>query len=143
MGDQSSGKSSVFEAISGIALPNGSGLVTSCATQISMSDGEVWFAEIRAGSGGEAVATAKIKEMTAELCGEEDFCSEKVIEIKLRGPELPDLTIIDLPGIVRLATKDQNEDAVGRVDDLIEKVLSQEREKSFSRSCLLRRILRP
>ena len=35
MGDQSSGKSSVLEAISGIPFPRGAGLVTRCATQIS------------------------------------------------------------------------------------------------------------
>lgn len=134
MGDQSSGKSSVLEAISGIAFPRGSGLVTRCATQISMGAGEKWSAEIRAGSGGESVSienpedvTAKIETMTAGLCGGEDFCSDDIIEIKLRAPALPDLTIIDLPGIVRTATKDQSEDVIGQVDRLLHKYLSQER----------------
>ena len=36
MGDQSSGKSSVLEAISGIPFPRGSGLVTRCPTQLTM-----------------------------------------------------------------------------------------------------------
>lgn len=34
MGDQSSGKSSVLEAISGIDFPRGTGLVTRCPTQV-------------------------------------------------------------------------------------------------------------
>jgi GTPase SAR1 family protein len=34
MGDQSSGKSSVLEAISGVPFPRGTGLVTRCATQL-------------------------------------------------------------------------------------------------------------
>jgi GTPase SAR1 family protein len=34
MGDQSSGKSSVLEAISGVPFPRGAGLVTRCATQL-------------------------------------------------------------------------------------------------------------
>jgi hypothetical protein len=46
MGDQSSGKSSVLEAISTIPFPRGSGLVTRCATQIrmsqSVSNGNSW-----------------------------------------------------------------------------------------------------
>ena len=33
MGDQSAGKSSVLEAISGVPFPRGTGLVTRCATQ--------------------------------------------------------------------------------------------------------------
>lgn len=33
MGDQSSGKSSVLEFLSGVPFPRGSGLVTRCATQ--------------------------------------------------------------------------------------------------------------
>ena len=41
MGDQSSGKSSVLESISGIPFPRGSGLVTRCATEISMSQTKV------------------------------------------------------------------------------------------------------
>ena len=36
MGDQSSGKSSVLEAISGVPFPRGSGLVTRCPTQLTM-----------------------------------------------------------------------------------------------------------
>jgi hypothetical protein len=36
MGDQSSGKSSVLEQITGVQFPRGSGLVTRCATQITM-----------------------------------------------------------------------------------------------------------
>ena len=36
VGNQSSGKSSVLESISGIPFPRGIGMVTTCATQISM-----------------------------------------------------------------------------------------------------------
>ena len=47
MGDQSSGKSSVLEAISGIPFPRGKGLITKCATQLTMKrvpSGEKWSA---------------------------------------------------------------------------------------------------
>ena len=48
MGDQSSGKSSVLESITKIPFPRGIGLVTRCATQISMrtAPGSQWRAEI-------------------------------------------------------------------------------------------------
>lgn len=51
MGDQSSGKSSVLEAISGIPFPRGSGLVTRGATQISpmkrTAKGSPWTGNIQ------------------------------------------------------------------------------------------------
>ena len=36
MGDQSSGKSSVLEALSGVPFPRGSGLVTRCPVRLVM-----------------------------------------------------------------------------------------------------------
>ena len=36
MGDQSSGKSSVLEALSGVPFPRGTGLVTRCPCQLTM-----------------------------------------------------------------------------------------------------------
>ncbi len=47
MGDQSSGKSSVLEALSGIPFPRGSGLVTRCPIRMVMKRaraGESWSA---------------------------------------------------------------------------------------------------
>jgi hypothetical protein len=41
-GDQSSGKSSVLEFISGVPFPRGSGLVTKCATQLTMKKSDKW-----------------------------------------------------------------------------------------------------
>ena len=50
MGDQSSGKSSVLESVSGIPFPRGSGLVTKCATELRMKKappGTAWSATIK------------------------------------------------------------------------------------------------
>jgi len=50
MGDQSSGKSSVLESLSGIPFPRGSGLVTKCATELRMKKtlaGTAWGANIK------------------------------------------------------------------------------------------------
>ena len=114
MGDQSSGKSSVLEAISGIPFPRGAGLVTRCATQISMSQGATWSAKLNC-KGSETITVADpaeitkaIEEMTNALCGEAEF-SEEIITVKLVGPNTPDLTLIDLPGIVRTTTEGQSE----------------------------------
>lgn len=134
MGDQSSGKSSVLEAISGIPFPRGTGLVTRCATQRSMSHGSKYSASIRAGKTGTPMEissnskmTAMIESSTQQLCGKTDFCTDEVIEIKLRSPGSPDLTLIDLPGIVRTTTDGQDAEVIGRVDRLLKKYIAQER----------------
>ena len=82
MGDQSSGKSSVLEAISGIPFPRGSGLVTRCATQLTMKsvpEGYPWRASVSVDWGAKpqpeasgpvdspAALSRKIEELTEEL----------------------------------------------------------------------------
>lgn len=49
MGDQSCGKSSVLEALSGVQFPRGSGLVTRCPVQLIMKrtkPGDGWHGEV-------------------------------------------------------------------------------------------------
>ena len=64
MGDQSSGKSSVLEALSGVPFPRGTGLVTRCPCQLTMKrtdDGTPWRGTLRVqrgGAGGAADALA-------------------------------------------------------------------------------------
>jgi len=106
--------------------------VTRCATQITMSRGEKWKAELRAGGAVHAVATKKeiakhIQELTTTLCGDSGFCADQSIEVTLVAPDAPDLTIIDLPGIVRTATSGQEETVIGDVNTLIQKYLEQPR----------------
>jgi GTP-binding protein EngB required for normal cell division len=138
MGDQSSGKSSVLEQLSGVQFPRGTGLVTRCATQITMSQGETWSAELRATGGSDVRRVTEdqqaelgrhIEELTTELCGGGDgFCGpDKFIEVKLVAPDAPDLTIIDLPGIVRTHISGQDTTVKEQVDSLLEHFLKQER----------------
>eukprot|EP00122_Pirum_gemmata_P004925 Pgem_evm1s4487 len=112
MGDQSSGKSSVLEALSGIPFPRGSGLVTRCATQIRLTNGEDWKASVKVVREEETDVDLKeevllpdkesvgkkIEEITTTLTGDCDFTYDS-IEIKVQSPDLPNLTLVDLPGI--------------------------------------------
>jgi len=141
MGDQSSGKSSVLEALSGIPFPRGAGLVTRCATQIRMGKGPSWSASasvrkhnkqpndaesvVRRADTPEALGGI-IEELTKELCGDSTF-SKDVIEISLKSPDAPDLTVIDLPGIVRTTTTGQDEGVVDDVNALLETYLQPTR----------------
>lgn len=49
VGDQSTGKSSILEGMSGISFPRGEGLVTRCATQINMKkiENASWKATVK------------------------------------------------------------------------------------------------
>lgn len=71
-----------------------------------------------------------IEKLTNTLTDGDDTKFSKgndLIEIKLVGPNLPDLTIIDLPGIVRTTTTGQSEDVKAQVDNMLKHYLKQER----------------
>ena len=142
MGDQSAGKSSVLEMISGVPFPRGSGLVTRCATQLIMkrtAPGSAWAATASvswsrpqpAESGpvaDPAALSVAIERLTEALCAvtANGFSTETIV-INLSAPDVPDLTLLDLPGIVRTAVAGQNADVVGDVNGLITSYLEQER----------------
>ncbi|XP_063558637.1 interferon-induced GTP-binding protein Mx2 isoform X2 [Gorilla gorilla gorilla] len=88
IGDQSSGKSSVLEALSGVALPRGSAQ------------------NVMAGNGR--------------------GISHELISLEITSPEVPDLTIIDLPGITRVAVDNQPRDIGLQIKALIKKYIQRQ-----------------
>ena len=145
MGDQSSGKSSVLESVSGIPFPRGSGLVTKCATELRMKKappGTPWSANIKLSwsqvqpsSAGQVDSYEEIGERISKLTEalllargtNATFEAEHSIVIDLVAPNVPDLTVIDLPGIVRTQVSGQTGDVMKEVDHLLERYLKQER----------------
>mmetsp|Transcript_7140 Transcript_7140/g.22532 ORF Transcript_7140/g.22532 Transcript_7140/m.22532 type:complete len:735 (+) Transcript_7140:293-2497(+) len=142
MGDQSAGKSSVLEMISGVPFPRGTGLVTRCAAQLIMKrtpPGSPWKATAtvswardqpkEAGVVPNAAAlTEKIELLTKVLCDASagSFSTDSIV-IEMSSPDVPDLTLLDLPGIVRTAVSGQGLGVIDEVNGLIDKYLSQER----------------
>ena len=136
-GDQSAGKSSVLELISGIPFPRGTGTVTKCAIRICMRQCDTWSASLfrqpETGDPTEAeqvknledLAT-RIQEHQAALCPN-GTVSSGVIDITLEAPDVPNLTLIDLPGIVHATTTGQSESMVSQVSELVDSYLQQER----------------
>jgi interferon-induced GTP-binding protein Mx1 len=140
MGDQSSGKSSVLEAISGIPFPRGSGLVTRCPTELIMSKsaaGSAWHGELsvkwsHSHQPPECGVLKSIDEVPAKLSRLADiltndksngFTNDSII-LRITSPDSPDLTIIDLPGIVRTSTSGQTSNVIEQVNDLITSYIS-------------------
>ncbi len=50
-----------------------------------------------------------------EMAGDGVCISEELISLQIISPDVPDLTLIDLPGIARVAVKGQPEDVGDQV----------------------------
>ncbi|XP_037622366.1 interferon-induced GTP-binding protein Mx-like isoform X2 [Sebastes umbrosus] len=134
IGDQSSGKSSVLEALSGVALPRGSGIVTRCPLELKMKrrrGGEEWYGKISYKDYEEeleepADVEKKIREAQKTLAGDGVGISDDLISLEIASPDVPDLTLIDLPGITRVAVKDQPENIGEQIKRLIHKFITKQ-----------------
>ncbi|KAJ8389693.1 hypothetical protein AAFF_G00113990 [Aldrovandia affinis] len=115
IGDQSSGKSSVLEALSGVALPRGSGIVTRCPLELKLKKltfGAHWTAIIS--YKGESIqfedpslVERYVHEAQNKLAGSGVGICEELISLEISSPNMSDLTLIDLPGIARVPVKGQ------------------------------------
>ena len=138
IGDQSSGKSSVLEAISGVQLPRGQGMVTRCALELKMTrSSSKWqgllhyedpkskeFVEVSLIK-PEEVEDA-VKQAQTALAGQSKSISQTRIELTVTSPYVPDLTLIDLPGIIQNTTEDQPGDLPEQIKILIRNFASRE-----------------
>ncbi|XP_078104066.1 interferon-induced GTP-binding protein Mx-like isoform X2 [Sander vitreus] len=134
IGDQSSGKSSVLEALSGVALPRGSGIVTRCPLELKMKrkkEGEEWYGKISYKDCEEEIedpadVEKKIREAQDEMAGVGAGISDDLISLEICSPDVPDLTLIDLPGITRVAVKGQPENIGDQIKRLIQKFIKRQ-----------------
>ncbi|KAK4178956.1 P-loop containing nucleoside triphosphate hydrolase protein [Triangularia setosa] len=135
VGDQSSGKSSLLETVTGIPFPRGQELCTRYATQITHRRDNDSFISISIISGPQALAehkvhvetyyrqvndTAQLQAEFADILDEvntrmgirtpnspegQHTFSEDVLKIEKCGPNEDYLTVIDVPGIFRTTTE--------------------------------------
>ncbi|KAM6946630.1 interferon-induced GTP-binding protein Mx-like [Lycodopsis pacificus] len=134
IGDQSSGKSSVLEALSGVALPRGSGIVTRCPLELKMKrrkEGEDWYGKISYQGYEEEIedpadVEKMIREAQVKLAGIGVGISDDLISLEIASPDVPDLTLIDLPGITRVAVKGQHVNIGDQIKRLIQKFITKQ-----------------
>ncbi|CAI7924733.1 unnamed protein product [Closterium sp. NIES-54] len=130
VGDQSSGKSSVLENLSGINLPRGKGIVTRVPLilrlQSCVNGQDEITIEYTPVSGkvskvlpDEAMIEQEISEATVTLAGSRKGVMNCPITLEVRRPDLPDLTLVDLPGITRVPIEDQPKDIYNQVNAMI------------------------
>ncbi|KAH5305099.1 hypothetical protein HBI23_182960 [Parastagonospora nodorum] len=146
-GDQSSGKSSVLEAITEIPFPRKAGLCTRFATEIVLrrqptSSVTIKINASKLRSTAEQQKLAAFTKTIADLSelpqviedatvvmglrkiGESAAFSRDVLSIEICGPDRPQLTLVDLPGLIHSATKastDADKDLIfGLVEEYME-----------------------
>ncbi|KAF9423948.1 hypothetical protein BGZ76_003592 [Entomortierella beljakovae] len=122
LGDQSSGKSSVLEAITKLSFPRNIETCTRFATQVSLRrsenshmsayiDSEPEFNERYHTQDAKSNIHSIISEANRILCSNIEI-SEKVLEITISGPTVSPLTIIDLPGYINTTVDGQDKSIV-------------------------------
>ncbi|KAK6305935.1 hypothetical protein J4Q44_G00228600 [Coregonus suidteri] len=134
VGDQSSGKSSVLEALSGVELPRGNGIVTRCPLELRLCyvSGVDWKAVISyrdkcINVGNPSEVEKHVKEAQNELAGEGVGICHELISLKIMSSSVCDLTLIDLPGIARVPVQGQPEDIGAQIKSLILKILAKQK----------------
>jgi GTP-binding protein EngB required for normal cell division len=145
-GDQSSGKSSVLEAISGVSFPIKSNLCTRFPTelvlrktsQIGVSVSIVpqsreseqlalsSFHEKLDGFEGLPALIEKAKVAMGIFTHGRAF-SKDILRVEVSGPDRPHLTIVDLPGLIHSETKHQSASDVELVQDVVQTYMKEPR----------------
>lgn len=105
VGDQSSGKSSVLESLAGISLPRGDGICTRVPLVIRLqnhaqSDTQLQLEYLtKVVSTDESNVAKVINLATDEIAGNGKGISHTPMTLSVKKNGVPDLTMIDLPGI--------------------------------------------
>ncbi|XP_078416453.1 interferon-induced GTP-binding protein Mx3-like [Cetorhinus maximus] len=134
IGDQSSGKSSVLEALSGVSLPRGSGIVTRCPLELKLKktkEANVWKGKLTYGSEERDLTDpSEVEEEIWEaqniMAGNGVGISKELISLQIQSSNVPDLTLIDLPGIARVAVGNQPADIGDQIKKLIKSFIKRQ-----------------
>ncbi|KIW80365.1 hypothetical protein Z517_06980 [Fonsecaea pedrosoi CBS 271.37] len=147
-GDQSSGKSSVLEAISGLSFPAKDNVCTRFATELILrrSRNVGITASIHADEKRTPAEKTRIegfKSSTVDLgqfgsivrqaekhigIGQDGHLfSKDVLRVEVLGPELPHLTLVDLPGLYHAPDESQTAEGVDFVESLVLSYLRNKR----------------
>ncbi|KAF4448356.1 hypothetical protein F53441_8231 [Fusarium austroafricanum] len=156
VGDQSSGKSSLLESLTGIPFPNDQALCTRHATQITSRRDEADHVDIRIIPGPHAsddhkqhveafnmpkTPSSEFRQKLPDImrkanermglradvsAGDGDVFSEDILKIEVHGPDQDYLTIIDVPGIFRATTQGTTKEDMVMVKDLVKRYIKDE-----------------
>ncbi|KAF1345803.1 P-loop containing nucleoside triphosphate hydrolase protein [Delphinella strobiligena] len=130
IGSQSSGKSSVLEAIVGHEfLPKGSNMVTRRPIELTLvntPDAHAEYGEFPALGLGKITDFAQIQKTLTDLnlaVPEADCVSDDPIQLRICSPSVPDLSLIDLPGYIQVTGFDQPTALKQKISELCDKYI--------------------
>lgn len=130
IGSQSSGKSSVLEAIVGHEfLPKGNNMVTRRPIELTLvnsPDAAAEYGEFPALKLGKITDFSQIQRTLTDLnlaIPDSEAVSSDPIRLNIYSPHIPDLTLIDLPGYIQLAAADQPESLKTKISALCDKYI--------------------
>ncbi|KAH7516274.1 hypothetical protein FEM48_Zijuj10G0117800 [Ziziphus jujuba var. spinosa] len=127
VGGQSSGKSSVLESVVGRDfLPRGSGIVTRRPLVLQLhkiADGQQEYAEFlhapRKKFTDFAAVRKEISDETDRITGKSKQISNVPIHLSIYSPNVVNLTLIDLPGLTKVAVEGQPESIVEDIENMV------------------------
>jgi dynamin-like GTPase MGM1, mitochondrial len=130
IGSQSSGKSSVLEAIVGHEfLPKGSNMVTRRPIELTLINTpgvQSDYGEFPALGLGKITDFSQIQKTLTDLnlaVPASDCVSDDPIQLSIYSPNVPDLSLIDLPGYIQVSGNDQPTELKQRISDLCDKYI--------------------
>ncbi|KAM4044063.1 LOW QUALITY PROTEIN: interferon-induced GTP-binding protein Mx2-like [Anomaloglossus baeobatrachus] len=134
IGDQSSGKSSVLEALSGVNLPRGSGIVTRCPLVLKLKKskkdspwkGKIRYRDQEVEPKHPGDVEKEVRKAQDYMAGAGNGVSEELITLEVESPNVPDLTLLDLPGITRVALPNQPQDIGQQIKRMIKKYIQRQ-----------------
>ncbi|XP_035853025.1 dynamin-3 isoform X7 [Sander lucioperca] len=135
VGGQSAGKSSVLENFVGRDfLPRGSGIVTRRPLILQLVNNKAEYAEFLHCKGKKFVdfdeVRAEIESETDRITGSNKGISSIPINLRVYSPNVLNLTLIDLPGMTKVAVGDQPVDIEHQIRDMLLQFITKE-------SCLI------
>ncbi|XP_041819867.1 dynamin-2-like isoform X3 [Chelmon rostratus] len=135
VGGQSAGKSSVLENFVGRDfLPRGSGIVTRRPLILQLVNSKAEYAEFLHCKGRKFVdfdeVRQEIEAETDRLTGSNKGISPIPINLRVYSPNVLNLTLIDLPGMTKVAVGDQPHDIEHQIRDMLMQFITKE-------SCLI------
>ena len=149
VGDQSAGKSSVLEALTGTPFPRDAGACTRFATEIRLRRSKEATLKVSVipdktrpydeqarllQYGGRVTGDMSFEGMmrdATELIAPRDvpgrFAARDILVVEKSGPDMPLLTLVDLPGLVRVANRDQSDADIQTIEALSDRYMKSPR----------------
>ncbi|EOA34740.1 hypothetical protein CARUB_v10022311mg [Capsella rubella] len=128
VGDQSSGKSSVLESLAGISLPRGQNICTRVPLVMRLENSTSHVPEILLKFNNETITitdedhiSEAISKATDAIAGTGKGVSDTPLTLHVKKAGVPDITMIDLPGITRVPVNGQPENIYDQIAAMVMK----------------------